>query len=238
MGGEREEIAVELLHIDGHMGDRLRAIDDHVRSSLMRRLGDPLDGVEHAEHVRDVHDGDDLGLRPDLRGDLFIRDDALVVRAQVDERGACGTAGLLPGDEVAVVLHDGDADLVARFEHGGCERLGRHIEGFRRVAAEDDLVRFMRADEFRGLLAGIADGHRRFERQLVQPAQGVRVHGLVERTLGIQHDGGPLGRGRRVEERELGVQGKQREIAAERAGGKVGRIERYALGAAHCSTPS
>ncbi len=50
---------------------------------------------------------------PDFRGDLFVRDDALVVRAQEDERGTRGSAGLLPGDEVAVVLHDGDADLVA-----------------------------------------------------------------------------------------------------------------------------
>ena len=82
----------------------------------MGALGDGADVVHGAEHV---------GLMPD-RDEACRRREQLVERAQVepavvvdiDRREGQTTAlcGELPRDDVAVVLHDGDDDAVARLE--------------------------------------------------------------------------------------------------------------------------
>ena len=64
---EREEVAVEVLHVDRHVRHALRAIDQHDGAEPVRERGDLLDRVDRAEHVRHLRDGDDLRLRADLR---------------------------------------------------------------------------------------------------------------------------------------------------------------------------
>ncbi len=60
--------------------------------------------------------GDDLGRRADLGGDLVVGDLAGGGGVEVDELRTGLAADLLPGDEVGVVLHDGDDNLVSGLE--------------------------------------------------------------------------------------------------------------------------
>lgn len=106
----------------------------------MSRRGELGNGVLHAEHVGDVAAGDDLGRRADLGGDLVVGDLAGGGGVEVDELRAGLAADLLPGDEVGVVLHDGDGNLVAGLEYVRGKAFGYDVQGFARVAAEDDLV--------------------------------------------------------------------------------------------------
>ena len=115
-----------------------------------------------------------------------------LVGEQVHEARARRAARLLPGDEVRVVLHDGDAYLVAGLQHGGGERLRHEVQRLAGVAAEHDLARIGGADEARDVGAGLVDGLGGVHRQAIKAAQGVRVHLLVEAALRVEGDGGTL----------------------------------------------
>ena len=62
VGGESEEVAVELLDVDRVVWSSLRRVDDHDRPLLVGPRGEPLDRIDRAERVRDEVVGDDLDL--------------------------------------------------------------------------------------------------------------------------------------------------------------------------------
>ena len=111
-----------------------------------------------------------------------------------------------------MVLHDGDDDLVARFEHCGRKALSDQVERLARVAGEDDLVGLTGADNVSDLLAHLRDSLGGLDGQRVQAAQGVGVHALVEVALGIEHTGRALRGGGTIEKGDLGVLLEQREL--------------------------
>ena len=55
----------KLLHVDRQVGHALRTVHDEYGSGRVRQLGEFGDGVDCAEHIRHVYDGDDFGPRPD-----------------------------------------------------------------------------------------------------------------------------------------------------------------------------
>ena len=121
--------------------------------------------------------GDDLGGGADLCLDLVLRDNEVVVGTQVDEGGAGGTAYLLPRDEVGVMLHDGDGDLVTSAEVDDLgKRVGHEIERLGGVAREDDLICLRaallvtRSDEAGDALACLLDGSGRLDGEAIQTA--------------------------------------------------------------------
>ena len=221
MRGESQEVSPELPHVEGHVGDGLRGVDHHVGAVGVSGRGELCDGVLHAEHVGDMAAGDDLGRRADLGGDLAVGDLASGVGVEVDELRAGLAADLLPGDEVGVVRHDGDGNLVAGLEHVRGKALGYDVQGFARVAAKDDLVGagatalVHGADELGDLGADLRDGLGRLDGERVQAAQRVGVHRLIEGLLRLEHAGGTLSGGAAVQEGEFGVLSEQREVALE-----------------------
>ena len=202
---ESEEVRSQLRHVHGHVRHGLRTVDHHVGAVRVRGLRQLGDGVLDAKDVGDLRGRDDLGLGADLGGDLLIRELAGLGGVEVDQGGARLAAGLLPRDQVGVVLHHGDGDLVAGFEHGGGEGLGHDVQAFGGVAGEDHLARVARADKARDLGAHLGDGLGGLDGERVQAAQGVGVHGLVELFLGGEHAGGALRGGGAIEKSDLGL---------------------------------
>ena len=207
-----KEVGAQIGHIDRHVRQRLRAVDDQIAAVLVHELAEILDRVLDAQHVRDLTHGQDLGLGTHLGQNLLGRELAGLGGVEVDELGAGFAADLLPRDQVGVVLHDGDDDLVARLEDRGSKALGDQVERLARVAGEDDLVGLGSADEVGNLLAHLRDGLGGLDGQRVQAAQGVGVHALVEVALGVEHAGGTLRGGCAIEEGDLGVLLEQREL--------------------------
>ncbi len=142
-----EEVGAQIGHVDRHVRQRLRAVDDQIAAVLVHELAEILDRVLDAQDVRDLTHGQDLGLGADLGQHLLGRELAGLGGVEVDELGAGLAADLLPRDQVGVVLHDGDDDLVARLEDCGREALGDQVERLARVAGKDDLVGLGGADE-------------------------------------------------------------------------------------------
>ena len=106
----------------------------------MDELAEVLDRVLDAQHVRNLTHGQNLGLGTNLGKNLLGGELASLGGVEVDELGAGLAADLLPRNQVGVVLHDGDDDLVTGLEHRGCKALGDQVERLARVTGEDDLV--------------------------------------------------------------------------------------------------
>ena len=213
MRAKGKEVGAQVGHIDRHVRQRLRAVDDQVAAVLVHELAKVLDRVLDAQHVGDLSHGQDLGLGTHLGKNLLGGELAGLGGVEVDELGAGLAADLLPRNQIGVVLHDGDDDLVTRFEHCGRKALGDQVERFARVAGEDDLVGVGGADEVGDLLAHLRDSLGGLDGQRVQAAQGVGVHALVEVALGVEHAGRALRGGGAIEEGDLGVLLEQRELA-------------------------
>ena len=83
----------------------------------------------------------------------------------------------LPGDDVAVVLHRGDDDLVARLHLRQAEGGGQEVDALRGAAGEDDFVGGAGVDE---LAHGLAAGLMQFRGLL-----GEEVHAAVHVGVGV-----------------------------------------------------
>ena len=140
MCAKGKEVGAQVGHIDRHVRQRLRTVDDQVAAILVHELAEVLDWVLDSQHVGDLTHGQNLGLGTNLGKNLLGGELTGLGGVEVDELGAGLAADLLPRNQVGVVLHDGDDDLVARLEDCGCKALGDQVERLARVAGEDDLV--------------------------------------------------------------------------------------------------
>ena len=68
---------------------------------------------------------------------------------QIKQLRAGALGEQLPRDDVAVVLHLGEQDLIAGLEVLACPRLRDQIDAFGRAAGENDFVCAARIEEFR-----------------------------------------------------------------------------------------
>ena len=62
-----QEIGIERLHVNWHMGNALRSIDENHTTYRVNSFGQHSDGVNRSENVRHVGHGDDLCTRVDNR---------------------------------------------------------------------------------------------------------------------------------------------------------------------------
>ena len=203
MAAEREEVAVNLLDVHGHVRHALRRVDDTDRADLVCPLRDLLDGVDRPEDVRAVRDGDDL--RP-LRDQLVVilHPEGPVVRhPRPLQLHALVILDEEPRHVVRVVLHHGRDDLVARLQLPlDPPSVGDGIDALRRGLRERDLVRRAGVDELRDLFPGALIFACRFFPQFVDRPMDVRVVPAEEVGHGVDDGLGLLGRGGAVEVHE------------------------------------
>src|SRR3984893_18098841 len=104
------------------MDRALRTIDQYGYPALMRDPDEVLDRIYRAEHVRQMCQSDDPGLRGQR---LFVRIEqqiSLAVDVHPFQDGAPALAQKMPGHDVCVVFHDRKDDLVAFLDEGLAER--------------------------------------------------------------------------------------------------------------------
>lgn len=93
-----KEVGAQIGHIDRHVRQRLRTVDDQVAAILVHELAEVLDWVLDAQHVGDLSHGQDLGLGTHLGKNLLGGELAGLGGVEVDELGAGLAADLLPRD--------------------------------------------------------------------------------------------------------------------------------------------
>ncbi len=225
------------------MGDRLAGVPEGPRADLPRPPHQRRDGVDGAEEVRLVGEGQN----PTSLVDQLI--EVLEVQAPVggDVQPAQfrpGTpAQVLPGQQVGVVLHLGHHDAIAGAEGqrpvlalaapGVREGPGDHVDRLRGVLGEHHLVG-VGPDEGRDPGPGGVEQRGRLAGQLVVAPVHVGVVQQVEVALGIQDlqrlvgGGGVVQVDQRAtvdtatEDREVAAHGRHVEDTAADGGGQGG----------------
>src|SRR5918999_4782534 len=132
------------------------------------------------------------------------------------ETGTSLERGLLPRDEVGMVLEPGDDDLVTGTNVGATPGRRHEIQRLRCPAREDQRCRIANAEEPRCPLARRMVSIRRAHGEPVCPAMRVRVVLLVIGPQGIEHGTWLLRRSRGVEIRQRWVRREEREVRARR----------------------
>ena len=102
-----------LLDVDRDVRHGLRAVDQDQRPGRVGHLGHLADRVDRAERVADVGERDELRLEPQQHLEHVEPEDAVVGDRDELEVAVLLLDEELPRDEVRVVLHLGQDDLVA-----------------------------------------------------------------------------------------------------------------------------
>ena len=90
---------------------------------------------------------------------------------------------------------------------------GNDVKRLGCVAREHDVVPVGRADELGDAMTRHLDRLGGLDREAVQATKRVRVHLLVEAALRVKHGSGALRGGGTVQKHQVGMVGKQREVA-------------------------
>ena len=79
VAGQAQQVDVLRLHVDGQVSRRLHGVGVEQDALLPAQRTDLLDGLDRADLVVGVHDGDQRGVRPYGRRQLVQPDKAVLV---------------------------------------------------------------------------------------------------------------------------------------------------------------
>lgn len=111
------------------------------------RIGYSGDGVDGAEDIGDGGDSDDFGAQGELGFPGIEVETHIVAERNPAKVGSRTLGELLPGDDVGMVLHFGDPDLIIGSDVGIAPSASNHIDRGSGTAGEDDFVRGGSVDE-------------------------------------------------------------------------------------------
>src|SRR6185437_14559347 len=143
---------IQRLHVDFEMLYCLSGVQQDGDAPAMSRLYDLPDGIDPAQRVGNIIEGDDLYTFQQPVEPIDDQYPVLVYRdhAQV---GILLLAGHLPGDDIGMMLHGRHQNIVAGLQYLFRET-GRHeIDTFGGTARKNDLVVMTRIDKIRYLLS-------------------------------------------------------------------------------------
>jgi hypothetical protein len=181
----------EVAHVDGQVRHRLAGVEHDEGTDGVGPLGELAHRVDGAEDVGDVGEREHLGALGEQGVEVGEVEPSVGGDRHPAQGRAGAPAGLLPRDEVGVVLHLGDEDLVAGAQREAVtvtaaatrcavgEGVGDEVDGLGGVAREDDL-RGTGTDERGDRRSGVLVGVGALLGELVRSAVNSRVGVLVE----------------------------------------------------------
>ena len=155
VAGESEEVAVKILHVYLEMRGTLRAIHKHGYAVAVCIGHHLLHGVDGAEDVAHVGKADEARMLVEELAVGGLVEGAVVEHGTHTKFEAIAAGLELPRHDVAVMLHHGDDDLVARLEKLLCVGGGNEVDALRGAAREDNLGGASGIDKLAHGLAGL-----------------------------------------------------------------------------------
>ena len=203
MTGEGHQISTQGRHIDRHLRHSLRCIDDHDGTDGVGLLGDHPDGVDRPQHVRGQRQRDDLGapINEPLRLSLLEVEPAVISDVEPPQGGTGALTDDLPWNQVGVVLHHRNDDLVTRSETL-TQGVRAQIKGFRRVRQSHHFLGARRPDKPRKAFPPTLISLGRLQPELVHGPCNIGVVTRVVVAQSVNNNLGFLGSVSRVEVRQ------------------------------------
>src|SRR5437867_5643678 len=129
------------------MWNCLGAVYQHGNVPAVRERDDLVDGIHGAEGIGNVRNGDDTGLRSKKFFVLLKKELSPIADRHDTEPGPLLLAKDLPRNDIGMVFHLGDEDLITRPDMLAAKAGGYQIDTFRRAPHEDNLTGLSRIDE-------------------------------------------------------------------------------------------
>ena len=203
MAGKGQKIHIQHGHIHRQMRDTLGAVADKYRARFMGGCRERLYVVGTPEHIgqrRHRHDLRSLGkeaLEP-VEGER-----AVLFAFEENDLRPCPLRGLLPRQEIAVVLHDGHNDLIVLLKGHAPVAVGHKIQALCRIPRKNDLLAAGRVDEPRHMLPRVLIGLRGRDRETIKPPHRIGIVLAIIFRGGRDHTSGLLCRRRIVQIMDL-----------------------------------
>ncbi len=188
VAAESVEVAAERPHVDALVRSALGAVHEHCRAGGLGG-GDHLPrGVDGAQSVRHLAEGDQLGGAFEQLVELVETELAALVDVDVLDVRAVGRGEDLPRDDVGVVVEDREHDEVAGLHVLAAPGVSHQVDGLGGASRVDDLLRRGSVDERAYLLASALVALGRHLSYVVRSAMDVRVEVLEV----VEHRSGHL----------------------------------------------
>src|SRR6266545_113851 len=198
VAGEHVEVRPQGGQIQGQVGGTLGTVEQDEGSGLVRPPDELGHGIDGSEDIRDVGHGHQPGSWREKPPERLHVEEAFTDHRHRFEAGAAIPADHLPGNQVRVVLHFRDDDLVPRLKRPP-HALGNQIDRLRGAAREDDLLAKAGAHERAHRIAPALVELSRLLAQGVDGPMDVGVASLIVSAHRLDDLARLLARGRRVE---------------------------------------
>src|SRR5271156_914730 len=175
MPGDRHEIDVLLVHIDGDLADRLCGVGMENDAALVTQLADFGDRLYHSDFVIRGHDGDKDSLVVHGAIELIKIDQAILLHRKIGDPIAILLQSFA-GVEHGLVLGNSCNDVVALFAIHLSYAFDREVVALRCARSKNDFFR-CRADQ---LGDSLASG---FHALFARPAEGVIAAGGIAKLF-------------------------------------------------------
>ncbi len=218
VAGEDKEVGIKGLHVDMAVNGALARIHQHGNALRVGEANDFVNRRHRAESVRHHGDGHHPGAGAEQLGILLQQEIAVIIDWRPLQHGSLALAVEMPGNDVGVMLEDGEHDFIALPDHQAAVALCHKVDGLGGVAGEDDLVLGWRVQKPPDTFPCIFKCLRRCVREIVEAAVDVGV--LLRHALRHGGDNGArlLGGGSIVEiDKRLAIDlaGEDGEIGAD-----------------------
>ncbi len=188
VAAEREEIAPHRLHVHHQMPRALRPVHQRGDAKLPRPGAEFGHGVDGPESIRDMHHREQFHVaREELVEAREVESVVIGADGQEAQLRPRARRQQMPRHDVAVMLHLGEQDHIARLDELAAPRLRHEVDALRGAACEHNLVRVLGIDELRHPRARRLEGVGRTVAQLVDAAVDVRIVPLVIAHQRLNH---------------------------------------------------
>ncbi|GBC91307.1 hypothetical protein HRbin14_02073 [bacterium HR14] len=203
------------------MRHALRPVHQTQRARLMRQTTDFRHRVHRAQHIGHMGHGDHARAFAQQAFESFQFQPPLVGDAPHDHLCARFLRHAEPRDQVRVVFHLGENNLVARFELASAPCVGNEVDAFGGAACENDFSHFAGVKELRHASARTLIEFGRLRAHPIRPAMHIGVIVRPEMAHRLNHAVGFVGGGGVIEINQaphFGVRLEERELLAYLAG--------------------
>ncbi len=199
MAGEGVKVAIQCLYVGPPVYDTLAAVHQYGNAAGVGEVDDPPQVGHSAQYVGCLGHRDDAGTFVDQSGQQIEPQGAFVVERQYPQFRSFAFCDELPRNEVGMVFHLGDEEVVPFAHESLSETGGYQIDGLRGAAGEYDFPDGCGVEQApdlfpRGFVAcGGLFGH------VMDAPVYVGVQGTVQAIYGADDGFRFLGRGRGIQ---------------------------------------